>query len=413
MEFIFDEHGNELLPEPKSVSQINEYVKCLIEEEVLLQDVYICGEVSNFKKHTSGHLYFTLKDSSSEIKAIMFRSNAQKVRFKVENGLKVVIRARVGVFEQAGTYQLYVNSIQPDGIGALNLAYEQLKAKLFNEGLFDEKYKKSIPKLPQRIGIITSPTGAAIRDIINVATRRYPMASLILYPSLVQGEEASEQLISGIDYFNITKAVDVIIIGRGGGSIEDLWAFNNEELARAIFRSKIPVISGVGHEIDFTICDFVADVRAATPSAAAELATPNLSELISKIDSYKMRSISSIQAQLNDYRARLNQIASLAYFSKPEVMLEVPKLKFNALTNTFISTYRNLVLQKRNDFAQKVAKINALNPLSILSRGFSIVTGENSEAIKDINEVDINSKINVRLNNGIISAVVKSKERIE
>ncbi|MBO5092204.1 MAG: exodeoxyribonuclease VII large subunit [Clostridia bacterium] len=413
MEYIFDENGNELLPEPKTVAQVNEYVKCLIEEEMLLQDIYVCGEVSNFKKHSSGHFYFTLKDSSSEIRAVMFRSYAQKVKFNIENGLKVIVRARVGVFESAGMYQLYVNTMQPEGMGALHLAFEQLKSKLLKEGLFDEAHKRPIPKFPKRIGIITSPTGAAVRDIINIATRRYNLASLILFPSLVQGEEAAGQLISGIDYFNITESVDVIIIGRGGGSIEDLWAFNDEYLARAIYNSKIPVISAVGHEIDFTICDFVADLRAPTPSAAAELATPNLADIVAKIDGFKSRSILAISSLIEEYKTRLEYISSSKVFKSPISMLEIPKLRLSAAKKELISTFTRAVMTKRNDFSQKVAKINALNPLSILSRGFATVISDEGKTIKSINDIEKNSKISIRFLDGSAQATIDSKERIE
>ena len=413
MEYIFDENGNELLPEPKTVAQVNEYVKCLIEEEMLLQDIYVCGEVSNFKNHSSGHFYFTLKDSSSEIRAVMFRSYAQKVKFNIENGLKVIVRARVGVFESAGMYQLYVNTIQPEGMGALHLAFEQLKSKLLKEGLFDEAHKRPIPKFPKRIGIITSPTGAAVRDIINIATRRYNLASLILFPSLVQGDEAAGQLISGIDYFNITESVDVIIIGRGGGSIEDLWAFNDEYLARAIYNSKIPVISAVGHEIDFTICDFVADLRAPTPSAAAELATPNLADIVAKIDGFKSRSILAISSLIEEYKTRLEYISSSKVFKSPISMLEIPKLRLSAAKKELISTFTRAVMTKRNDFSQKVAKINALNPLSILSRGFATVTSDEGKTIKSINDIEKNSKISIRFLDGSAQATIDSKERIE
>lgn len=411
MEYIFDDNGNQLLPEPKSVYEVNEYIKSLIEEEMLLQDVFVSGEVSNFKKHTSGHFYFTLKDSSSEIKAVMFRSYSQKVKFKVENGQKVIVRARVGVYEQAGIYQLYVYTIQPEGMGALHLAFEQLKAKLLSEGLFDEAHKKQIPKYPQKIGIITSPTGAAIRDIINVATRRYPVASLILYPALVQGEDAPLDLISGIDYFNIFDSVDVIIIGRGGGSIEDLWAFNDEKLARAIYNSKIPVISGVGHEIDFTICDFVADIRAATPSAAAEIATPSYKEVVSLIDNFKSRAISVLQNKLNENKHKLNKISTSKVFLKPETMLEIPKMKLESyesyLNNTFIARINKIKLR----FTENVTKINSLNPLSVLSRGFATIN-KDGKVIKSVDEIEITDEIDVRLKDGTLKAVIKSKERI-
>lgn len=410
MEYIFDDNGNQLLPEPKTVAQVNEYIKCLIEEEVILQDILVCGEVSNFKRHTSGHFYFTLKDNSSEIKAVMFRSYSQKVRFKVENGQKVIIRARVGVFEQAGTYQLYVYTIQPEGIGDLHFAYEQLKSRLLEEGLFDDAHKKDIPKYPQKIGVITSQTGAAIRDIINVATRRNPFVNLVLFPALVQGEDAPNELISGIQYFNIEKNVDVIIIGRGGGSIEDLWAFNDENLARAIYNSDIPVISGVGHEIDFTICDFVADIRAATPSAAAEIATPSYKEIISLIDNFKSRSISVLQSCLNENKFRLEKISSSKIFLKPEIMLEIPYMKLISLENRLNNGFKIIINKNRIKFTEKAVRINSLNPLDILSRGFATVK-KNDKVIKSIDNLEINDEIDIRLTDGSLKAIISSKER--
>ncbi len=411
MEIYFDDNGNQLPPEPKTVSWVNDYIKLLIEEEMLLQDVYVCGEISNFKKHSSGHLYFTLKDSKSEIRAVMFKAHAMRVKFKIENGIKVIIHARVGVFPQAGSYQLYVDSIQPDGIGSLNLAYEQLKEKLFNEGLFDEEHKKPIPRFPRRIGVITSPTGAAIRDIINVATRRYPVAKLVLYPSLVQGENAHTELISGIEYFNITESVDVIIIGRGGGSIEDLWAFNNEYLARAIYNSKIPVISGVGHEIDFTICDFVADLRAATPSAAAELATPNIDELSIKINDFNNRALQSILTNIDNSKARIRDLSSSRVFTSPENLLDIPKMQIDSLQNSLENQFNRIILEKKSIFTQNVAKLNSLNPMSVLARGFAVVYDESGCPIKNIDATEENSNILVKFTDGKIKAKVISKEK--
>lgn len=409
MEYIFDENGNVLEREPKTVSQINEYIKNLIEDEVMLRDVLVSAEISNFKRHSTGHLYFTLKDASSEIRAVMFRAHASKVRFKLENGQRVIVRARVGVYEQAGTYQLYVSSITPEGIGDLHLAYEQLKSKLYEKGLFDESHKKPIPKFPKRIGIITSPTGAAVRDIINVASRRCPLCELVLFPSLVQGEDAPIDLIGGVEYFNITNSVDVIIIGRGGGSFEDLWAFNNEGLAYAIYNSKIPVISGVGHEIDYSICDFVSDMRAATPSAAAELATPSIFEITASLKSFKQRSLGAIELFLSDYRARLENAKRSSAFTNPENIIKLPKLKLEGAKSRFLSVAEASVYKKRAKFTEAVAKINALNPLNILSRGFAYVTqGEN--VIKSADELEIDSEIDIKFAKGAAKAVIKTKE---
>ena len=271
---------NDRFPGAVSVTQLNEFVKALIDGSDCLSNLYVKGEISNFKNHYgTGHYYFTLKDDGGLIRAVMFRSSAAKLKFMPENGMKVVVHGRVSAFVRDGQYQLYADSMEPDGVGALYIAYEQLKKRLESEGLFAPERKRPLPKIPTRVGIITSATGAAVRDMIHVAGRRFPFAKLILYPSLVQGPGASAQLIEGVKYFNRTASVDVIIIGRGGGSIEDLWAFNDEQLARTVAASQIPVISAVGHETDFTICDFVADRRAPTPSAAAEIALPETAEL--------------------------------------------------------------------------------------------------------------------------------------
>lgn len=411
MQFNFDEYGNQILPEPKTVSWLNDYIKLLIEEEMLLQDIYVVGEISNFKKHSSGHLYFTVKDEKSEIRAVMFKAYASKVKFRIEDGLKVVVHARVGVFQQAGSYQLYVDTIVPEGVGSLHLAFEQLKERLSKEGLFDVEHKKSIPKYPKRIGVITSSTGAAVRDIINVATRRYPIASIILFPSLVQGEDAPYELISGIEYFNLTESVDVIIIGRGGGSIEDLWAFNDENLAKVIYNSKIPVISGVGHEIDFTICDFVADIRAATPSAAAELATPDLNEIKFKINDFSERAISIINDRIDECKYKLDSLANSKVFTKPESMLEIPKLSLNSAKNELIKSFNQLLLSKKHIFGENLAKLNALNPLAVLSRGYTVVNGSDGKTLKSVDDIVINENVTVNFCDGSIVATPITKER--
>ena len=275
-----------------TIAQLNRYVKSRLDADENLYNVFLVGEISNFTDHyKTGHFYFTLKDSDAQIKAVMFRQNALRVKFKPENGLKVIVRGRVSLYEAAGSYQVFVDDMQPDGVGALNLAFEQLKERLQKEGLFDEAHKKPLPRYPQRIGVITSETGAAVQDILNILGRRFPYAEVVLAPVLVQGDGAPEQMIAALQDFNRLQNADVIIIGRGGGSAEDLWAFNDENLAYAVYRSEIPVISAVGHETDFTICDFVADLRAPTPSAAAELAVPDQTELRAEIlnMSYRMQ----------------------------------------------------------------------------------------------------------------------------
>ena len=408
--YSFDENGNLIQPKSKSVTEINEYVKWLIVGEMQLQDIYVVGELSNFKKHTTGHCYFSLKDEKSEIRAIMFSSNARRLNFNPENGMKVIVHARVSVYAQGGSYQLYVDSMQPDGIGSLYLAYEQLKEKLSKEGLFDEKYKRAIPRYPKRIGVITSPTGAAIRDIINVSKRRYPCVQLVVYPTLVQGPEAPYELTRAIEYFNLSNNVDTIIIGRGGGSIEDLWAFNDESLARAIFRSTIPVISGVGHEIDYTICDFVADIRAATPSAAAEIATPDIKDINNLLNGFNYRFSNAFLSMLASYKDRLDNLAKSKVFLKPETMLDVPKIRFSAIAEKLESSMKSLYISKKTQFAEINGKLSALNPMSVISRGYGAVFKENGSVIKSINDVTEGEKISIKISDGRLNATINSRE---
>lgn len=414
MNYRFDDDGNVLPPIPKSITDVNNYIKGLIEEEALLQDVYAVGEISNFKNHyATGHFYLTLKDDKSEIRTIMFRSYASKIKFKPQDGMRVIVHGRIGVYSQAGSYQMYIDSMQPDGIGDLHLAFEQLKAKLDSEGLFDQSHKKDLPQYPRSIGIITSATGAAVRDIIKVASRRYPLAKLVLFPSLVQGNDAPPEIVRGIEYFNIVNNVDVIIVGRGGGSIEDLWAFNDESLARAIFKSEIPVISAVGHEIDFTICDFVADVRAATPSHAAELATPDISELLYRLNSFSERALDAITDNIGSYRALLDSIAGSRVFTKPLSMLDVPTLKLSGLTEKLASSATEAVSNKRERFIGVNSKLMALNPMAVLSRGYGAVFNEKNKVVKSINDINNNDKITVKLSDGDIFATVTERREAD
>ena len=409
--YRFDENGNQLMPEPKSISWLNEYIKSLIEEEVQLQDVYVLAEISNFKSHSTGHLYFTLKDEKSEIKAMMFRTNACKLQFRPENGLKVLVHGRIGVYEKGGVYQLYVNTMQPDGIGSLYLAFEQLKKKLSDEGLFDEAHKKALPKFPKKIGVITSPTGAAIRDIIKVSKRRCPFVELVLFPSAVQGEAAPEELTRAVEYFNFVESVDLIIIGRGGGSIEDLWAFNDEMLARAIYASKIPVISAVGHEIDFTICDFVSDVRAATPSHAAEIATPNVFDLKLTLNSYYKSMCSAVSYKIENYRSKLTALENNKVLKNPQILFDTKKMQLF----TIAENMSNAILSKANalrlELTRLSASLNAMSPLAVLSRGYGAVFNEENKVIKSIDDLNINDQICVKMADGSIKATVNGKER--
>ena len=411
--YKFDEYGNELLPPSKTVSQVNEYIKMLIEDEIQLQDMYVSAEISNFKHHSTGHMYFTLKDESSEIRAVMFRAYASRLNFRVENGMKVLVHARVGVYEKAGSYQLYVDSMQPDGIGSLYLAYEQLKSKLASEGLFNEEYKKQLPKFPKRTGVITSPTGAAIRDIIKVATRRCPLSDIILYPAAVQGRESAFELTRAIEHFNLINNVDVIIIGRGGGSLEDLWSFNDEALARAIFASNIPVVSAVGHEIDFTICDFVADVRAATPSHAAELVTPNCEELKIRIDNNYTSLKNSVLSTLSEYRLLIDGYMKSKALKDPMYLFDEKRMRLIDTTDKLFNAmnYKNKDL--RSSLATVSASLTALNPLAVLTRGYGAVFNKENSVVKSIENVNIGEKIKVKLSDGSIIASVEDIEREE
>ena len=306
-----------------SVSELNEYIKLVLEHDELLMNVYVKGEISNFTNHyKTGHMYFWLKDAGGAVKAVMFRGNAIRLKFMPENGMKVLVSGRVGVFPRDGQYQIYVDSMEPDGIGALALAYEQLKQKLEKEGLFAEGRKRPLPQMPMRIGVITSPTGAAIRDILNILGRRFPLAEVDLYPALVQGENAAADLVRGLAHFNRAKNVDVIIIGRGGGSIEDLWAFNEEPLVRAVAMSEIPVISAVGHETDFTLCDFAADKRAPTPSAAAEIAVPNAEDILYTVQTADMRLRRAMNQKISMARERLDRLAASRVLKNPQNVID-------------------------------------------------------------------------------------------
>lgn len=391
-----------------TVSQLNFYIKSLLDESPALREIYITGEISNLTDHyRSGHIYLSLKDDKALVRAVMFAGNARHLRFKPEEGMKVIARGRVSVYEATGQYQLYIEDMQPDGIGALNLAYEQLKKKLSAEGLFSDEIKKPIPTYPKRIGVITSPTGAAVQDILNILGRRYPIAEVVFCPVLVQGENASAQLINAIERFNKANAADVIIIGRGGGSIEDLWAFNDEKLARAIAKSDIPVISAVGHETDFTICDFVADLRAPTPSAAAELATPNMTELLSYFKSVKDSLPAIIQRRIDFEKQELDNLASSKVLLSPDEFINIRKNELDMLSADMIKAFKVILSENQRDFVALSAKLDALSPLSVLSRGYSIVQNKN-KVIKSAKELNIGQNIMVKLSDGKAECEVKA-----
>lgn len=388
-----------------TVSQLNEYVGAIIDSTELLSDIYIKGEISNFTNHyKTGHFYFTLKDSGGNLKAVMFRSNACKVAFIPENGMKVTAHGRISVYERDGIYQLYCDELIPDGIGSLYLAFEQLKAKLSAEGLFDESHKKTIPRYPSKIGIVTSPTGAAIADILNILQRRFPMCEIQLYGALVQGTGAPESLIKGLLHFD--GNVDTIIIGRGGGSIEDLWAFNDERLAREIYRCKTPVISAVGHEIDFTICDFVADLRAPTPSAAAELAVPDTDELKRQLEAFRKRMEYSLDRRLSLSREKISAISEKSFFKNPQNYVDKKRTELLNSEIGFYSAFEKLLERKRNNLSNISAKMQALSPLSVLSRGYSVVYSSKEELLSSVKSLKTGDDIIIEMSDGKASATI-------
>ncbi|MBQ7133744.1 MAG: exodeoxyribonuclease VII large subunit [Ruminococcus sp.] len=400
-------------PKILKVSQLNFYLKSLIENDNNLRFVFLEGEISNLTDHySSGHIYFSLKDEKSVIKAVMFSYAAKNLKFRPENGMKVILRGRVSVYEPSGQYQLYVEDMQPDGVGALSLQFEQLKEKLSKEGLFDKSHKKPLPQFPETIGVITSPTGAAVRDIFNVLSRRYKSADIVMCPVLVQGENAAAQLTNAVKRFSENKIADVIIIGRGGGSIEDLWAFNDENLACAIYACDTPVISAVGHETDFTICDFVSDLRAPTPSAAAELAVPDSAELLLDLSSQEQYLRSIMDKKLSDCNNTLMQQTRLLSAFSP---LNTIDNGLKALENTksrILTIGEQFVDSNTKKLSNIASKLSALNPVSVLMRGYSFITNENKKNITSVNDVDSGDFLSIRVFDGTINATVNSKEEL-
>lgn len=400
-----------------TVTALNEYIKLKLETDEALMRVFIRGEISNFTNHKSGHFYFTVKDETSRIAAVMFRSSASKLAFIPENGMKVIVGGRVSAYVRDGQYQIYVDTLEPDGVGALYIAYEQLKAKLGAEGLFDEAKKKPLPRYPMRIGVITSPTGAAIRDIINILGRRFPIAEVVLYPSLVQGESAAPQLIEGLRYFNEKKNVNVIIIGRGGGSLEDLWAFNSEALVREVAASELPVISAVGHEIDFTLCDFAADRRAPTPSAAAELAVPERYELKRKLGNVTARLELLEGKKLELLRSTLERMRKSRALTDPRNFIDDRRMALGVAEDKLYNRITFLMERKKSALAGKTAKLDAMNPLSVLSRGYGAAFAPDGTVIRSAAQVEKGSGISLMLSDGTVRAtvcdiVMNEKEKI-
>ena len=391
-----------------SVSQLNRYVKSRMDADENLFNVFLVGEISNFTDHyKTGHFYFSLKDEEAQIKAVMFRQNALKVKFRPENGLRVIVRGRVSLYEAAGSYQVFVDDMQPDGVGALNLAFEQLKERLEREGLFDAAHKKPLPRFPERIGVITSETGAAAQDILNILGRRFPYAQVVLAPVLVQGEGAPAQLIDALQSFNAFKNVDVIILGRGGGSAEDLWAFNDERLAYAVYRSQIPVISAVGHETDFTICDFVADLRAPTPSAAAELAVPDQMQLRAEIHTLLSRMQRTVTNNLREQRLRLEQSTQKSVLKNPNLYFDTKRMQLISVSTQFDALEKAILHRARIRLQENAAKLQALSPLSVLARGYSVTILADGTVVHSANQLSENTEITVQLADGKAACTVK------
>lgn len=391
-----------------NVSDVNRLIKGAFDREAVLSSIYIRGEISNFKLHSSGHCYFTLKDQSSLLRVVMFKSRAQYLKFVPNNGLKVIAAGRITVFERDGQYQLYAEQLVPDGIGELSLAYEQLKEKLSIEGLFDAARKRILPIFPQRIGVITSPTGAALRDIVSVSQRRHAHVQLFLYPVQVQGNDAPLQIVHAIQIFNKLKNVDVLIVGRGGGSLEELWAFNDERVVRAIAGSEIPTVSAVGHQTDFTLADFAADCRAATPSQAAELIVPDSAELLRHINSLTNTLAHCWSMIISKYRQRLNTCMESRVLLAPEFLIHDRRQIIDILTQKMGQAIKDCSLSKQHKLQLAMEKLSLLSPLAVLLRGYSIVQNEENHVITDASTVVQGQQINITLHHGIIQAVVRN-----
>ena len=408
-----------------TVTQLNKYIKNLLETDMNLSQVSIKGEISNFKLHSSGHCYMTIKDETAAIRAVMFKTYASSLKFNPENGMKIIATGKISLYERDGQYQLYVFSMQPDGLGDLHVEFEKLKAKLTAEGVFDAAHKKPIPKIPNAIGVITSPTGAAIRDIINVATRRYPQAEIIICPVLVQGENSAKQIANAIEYMNSKRLADVLIVGRGGGSIEDLWSFNEEVLAYAIYNSDIPVISAVGHETDFTISDFAADLRAPTPSAAAELAVPSAIELKANVSMQFNRmititkqtldlkrsivsgfSLKSPHDYINQNRLRTdNAMQKITNYVNETIMRN--KNKADAFEQKISNCALNIFLEKSKKLDVNIAKLDALSPLKVMHRGYSVAQNKNG-ILKTTYDTFVGDEIKLKLSDGTLECAVNN-----
>ena len=392
-----------------TVTQVNTYVKSILEGDPRLQSVYLTGEVSNFVNHyRSGHCYLSLKDDQSAIKAVMFKNVASRLRFVPENGMKVLVRGRISLYERDGQYQFYIDDMQPAGVGAMQVALEQLKKKLHAQGLFEQSRKKALPSMPMRVGVVTSPTGAAVQDIKNILNRRFPLAEVVLCPVLVQGEEAPSQIAAALDLINQKKAADVIIVGRGGGSMEDLWAFNSEEVVQAVARSDIPVISAVGHETDYTLCDLAADLRAPTPSAAAELAVPQASDLLAELHIVRATMIQNMLLMVEQARHRLEQVEKSRIFHQPQDILLEKCMLLDQISNDLVSAYHRKLFEPRKKLAEMAAKLDALSPLKVLARGYTVARTKD-KTIRSTEDVALGDTLSLQVSDGKIHCTAFEK----
>ncbi len=389
-----------------TVTQVNTYLKSIIDSDNNLNNVYISGEITNFKNYyKSGHLYFSLKDDKSQLKCVMFSWNAQRIKFDLCDGMSVICRGKISVYDRDGLYQLYVDEIQPDGIGAMSLAFEQLKEKLYKKGYFDTEIKKEIPQRPQKIGVVTSAAGAAFHDIINVTSRRFPLAEIVFSPASVQGINAVGEIVNAISLLEMREDIDVIILGRGGGSIEDLSAFNSEEVAEAVYKCHIPVVSAVGHETDWTICDFVADLRAPTPSAAAEIVVPDKNSELDLIKSFKYSLESNINSKINNEIQRIDAISQKNIFNDfKSVFLPISE-KLNKLEENLKKSYNLYIENREKDFSAVCRQLDILSPLSVLARGYTIASNENG-CLKSVKNVGKNDNITVTFADGTAQCTV-------
>ena len=396
--------------QPVSVTQLTQYIKLLLDRDEILSQVCVRGELSNYKAHSSGHQYFTLKDEGAVISCVMFRSDAMRMRFRPESGMKVILYGRVSLFPKSGQYQIYVTAMQPDGVGALAVAFEQLKRRLHEEGLFDPAAKKPLPAYPQRIALVTSPTGAAVRDMIRILGSRWPMAEVLVCPVRVQGDGAAEEIAAMLDYVDKHRLADVIITGRGGGSLEDLWAFNEEIVARAIWRCETPVISAVGHEPDVTISDYVADLRAATPSNAAELAVPDCTVLQQTLRQTLLRLEQAERNRISRLSQRLKMLADSRVMKRPDAYLQQQELQLEMLRQRLEHSGTDMMNRNMTRFQKTAAKLDALSPLKVLSRGYAMVTCEDT-VVRSVQQVEAGQSLSVSLSDGIVQCRAETVQR--